>query len=148
MNKCIRQNWKIFNKIRFAPIKLDEPDDLSDINEWAERVYNHLVDDDLKRHCHYSVRGRKGFTITVWDDGQYVYLVQVIRSEYNTDETMIYAAELTEENLNDFKAMAKFIRYNIKEIIGHSKEGVKALNQMKVAAEIKKEFEDGVDGQA
>lgn len=140
MNKCIRQNWRIFNKVRFAPIKLDEPDGLKDINEWAEKTYNHIVDDDLKREAYYCVKGKKGFTITVWTDDKYVYLVQVIRTEYNTDDTLIYAAELTDDNLNDFKAMAKFIRYNIKEIIGHSQAGVAALNKMKAVSDIKKEI--------
>lgn len=142
-NKCIRQNWKIFNKIRFTPIQLDEPDDLSNINEWAERVYNHLVDDDLKRHAYYSVKGKKGYSITVWSDDKYIYLVQVVRTEYNTDDTLIYAADLTEENLNDFKAMAKFIRYNIKEIIGHSKNAINELNKLKAVNDIKKEIADG-----
>ena len=144
MNKCLRQNWRIFNKIRFAPIKLPEPDGLSDINEWAERVWNHLCDDELKRHCHYSVKGKRGYTITVWTDDEYVYLVQVVRSEYNTDETMIFAAELTDSNLSDFKAQAKFIRYNIKDLIGHSKEGVREASKIAAAIQIKKE----IDGEA
>ena len=144
MNKCLRQNWRIFNKIRFAPIKLPEPDGLSDINEWAERVWNHLCDDELKRHCHYSVKGKRGYTITVWTDDEYVYLVQVVRSEYNTDETMIFAAELTDSNLSDFKAQAKFIRYNIKDLIGHSKEGVREASKIAAAMQIKKE----IDGEA
>lgn len=144
MNKSIRQNWRIFNKVRLAPIGLTEPDGLSDINQWAELVWNHLCDDELKRQSHHSVKGKKGYTISVWTDDKYVYLVQVVRSEYNTDETIIFMSELTEQNLNDFKAMAKFIRYNIREIIGHSKSGVQEANKLAAALSIKKQ----IDGEA
>jgi len=141
LNKCLRQNWRIFNKIRFTPIGIKPPEDLNHINEWCEKVWNHLCDDELKRHKLYKVDGRKGFTITVWTDNEYVYLVQVVRDENNTDATMIYMQELSENNLNDFLAIAKFIRYNIKGIIGHSQDAVHELNKLVAAQNIQKEIE-------
>ena len=136
MNKSLKQNWRIFTKIKFAPIQLDQPDDLKDINEWAERVWKHLCDDELKRHACHITRGKQGHNITVWSDDSIVYLVQCVRSDYNTDEVLIYAAKLNDDNLNDFKAIAKFIHKNIKEIIGHSKNAINALNKMKTIQEI------------
>lgn len=136
MNKSLKQNWRIFTKVKFAPIQLEQPDDLNDINEWAERVWNHLCDDELQRHACHVTRGKQGHNITVWSDESLVYLVQCVRSDYNTDEVLIYAAELNDDNLNDFKAIAKFIHKNIKEIIGHSKNAINALNKMKTIQEI------------
>ena len=137
MNKSLLQNWKIFNKVKLAPIGIDEPGELRDINEWAEKVWNHLCDDELKRISCHITKGKQGHNITVWTDESYVYLVQSVRSEYNTNETLIYMAPLNNDNLNDFKHIAKFVHKNIKDIIGHSKDGVKALNQMKIVDEIK-----------
>ena len=146
MNKCIRNNWKVFNKIRFTPIQVPTPEGLDHINQWCENVWNHLVNDDVERKAYYNIKGKHGFTISVWTDSQYVYIVQCIRSEYNTDDTMIYMQNLTEDNLNDFLAIAKFMRYNIKGIIGHSKQGFIELNKMKAALELQKELNkpDGV----
>lgn len=141
VNKCIRQNWRIFNKIRFTPIQIEPPEGLNHINEWCEIVWNHLCNDELERHKIYKVDGRKGFTITVWTDKDYVYLVQVIRDENNTDATMIYMQKLTEDNLNDFLAIAKFIRYNIKGIVGHSTQAVHELNKLVTAQKLQEEFE-------
>ena len=146
-NKCIKNNWKIFNKIKFAPISLKKPEDLKDINEWAERTWNHLINDDLKRHKYFCEKGKHGFTISVWSDETNVYLIQVVRTEYDTDEILIYGAELNDNNLNDFCAIAKFIRYNIKSIIGHSQNAVHELNKMVKAMEIQKEVEHS-DGEA
>lgn len=140
-NKSLRQNWKIMAKIKLAPINIDEPVGLSHINEWAEKVWSHLCDDELTRHSCHILKGKKGFNITVWSDDKYCYLVQCVRTEYNTDEILIYMNELTEDNLNDFKSIAKMIRYNIKDIIGHSLQGVHELNKYALAKEI-------ADGQA
>ena len=143
MNKYLRQNWRIMNSVRWTPIDLEQPDNLDNINAWCEQVYNHLVNDEIKRHKHYVVKGKKGFNVSVVSDDENVYIVQVIRNEYNTDDTMIFGAKYTENNLNDFLSIAKFIRYNIKDIIGHSKEGAVELNKLASAMEIKEKI-DGV----
>ena len=57
LNKCIRQNWKIFNKIRLAPLGVKPPEDLKHINEWAERVWTHLCNDELMRHKYFAEKG-------------------------------------------------------------------------------------------
>lgn len=141
MNKFLRQNWKIFQKVRLVPIGVDEPTDIENINQWCERVWNHLINDKFTRYAHYVVKGKQGRVITVLSDDEYVYIVQTVRTEYNTDETKIMMAHATENNINDFKAIAKMIHYNIKVFIGHSIKAVREANILS-AKGLKKEIHD------
>ena len=140
MNKCLRQNWKIFSKFKFRPqgtLEEEYPRTPDEANEKSREIWNHLVDDELQRHAYYSVKGKKGYTITVWSDDKYVYLVQCVRTEWNTDEITVFIDDKSENSIRDYCSVAKMLRYNIKDIIGHSQEGVKVLNQLKAVEEIK-----------
>lgn len=142
MNKYLRNNWQIFNAIRFYPMETPIPEEFTgSINRWCETVWNHLENDEIKRECYYAVKGKKGFTISVLSDSQYVYIVQCVRTESNTDDTAIFMQPLTEDNVNDFKAMAKFLRYSGNNIVNNFKQGWKAFNLLKSAQDLQKEFE-------
>ena len=135
MNNSLRQNWKIFNNIKFHPLgDLEEsaPRDKREAAEWANQIWTHLVNDNIER-CLIYVRKRRRFdkyNITVWNDGEVVYLVVCSRTEYNTDSTVVYMQPYTEDNLNDFKALAKFIHTNIVGITNTSVNAYKSLNQL------------------
>lgn len=142
VNKYLRQNWKKFNRVSFRPINVDIPSDIKNPDEWAEKVWIHISeDDDIKRLKHYA--RRKSYSINVVRDDKYLYLVQCLRSEYDTDETSIYMVEFSEDNLNDFLAIAKMVHNNIEDIMGDSREILK----YKKAMELEKEFNES-DGQA
>ena len=142
VNKYLRQNWKKFNRISFRPINIDIPSNIKNPDEWCERVWIHLSeDDDVKRLKHYT--RRKNYSINIVRDDKYLYLVQCLRSEYDTDETSIYMVECSEDNLNDFLAIAKMVHENIEDICNSSRDILK----FKKAKQLEKEF-NKVDGQA
>ena len=147
MNKYLRQNWKLFAKFKVRPLgSLEEeyPRTIEEANDKSREIWDHLCDDEIKRESFHCVKGKKGYNISVVSDDKYCYLIQCVRAEWNTDEITIFINDLTDKNINDFKAIAKMIRYHVKDIIGHSKEGVIELNKMVKAMEIKKQ----VDGEA
>ena len=132
INKCIRQNWKIFNKIRFEPLGFElhfnEP---IESQQWSENKWNYLISTDMKRECIYVNKSKTNkYTITLWNDGEYLYLIQVVRTEYNSDDTLVYIAPLTEDNLSDLKTISKFIHKNIKSIINNSIDGVHEIDKL------------------
>lgn len=135
MNKSIRQNWKIFNNLKFYPLgKLEDevPRDKKEGAFWCEKIWNHLVNDDMKRAAIFQRKGigTNKYTITVWDDGEYVYFINVLRTEYNTDSTSVYIQESTPDNLQDFINIAKFYHTNILLMKKQSLEGFKELDKI------------------
>ena len=143
VNKYLRQNWKKFNRISFRPINIDVPSDVKNPDEWAENIWTHLTeDDDVKRLKHYA--RRKFYSINIVRDDRYLYLIQCLRSEYDTDETSVYMVEYTEDNLNDFMAIAKMVHNNIEEIINEDKE----IMKFHKAKKLEKEFEERNRGEA
>ena len=127
MNK-FRLNNKIHNHISFIPVAgayVPEFKDIIEEQAWAEDKWNYLLEADLKRHsCHVLNKpDLNKHMITVWTDNQYVYLITAIRSFYNTTKTTVYFQPFTEDNLSDFKAIAKFTHKNI----GTLKEDYKNL---------------------
>lgn len=146
VNKYLRQNWKIFNKISFRPIEIDVPEEYEkNPDEWCEKIWIHITEEPIVRLNHWA--RRKNYTITLLTDTDYLYLVQCLRTEWNTDETSIYMVKYTEDNYNDFKAIAKFVHKNIEDIIGHHKKGFESLNKLVTAQEIQKEM-NTPDGKA
>lgn len=145
MNKYLKQNWKIFDKFKFRPmgsIEDEYPRTINEANEKSREIWTHLVNDELKRHKIYVVKGKKGFNISVVSDEKYVYLIQVVRSEYNIDEITVFINDLTEDNINDFLAMAKLIRYDINKFINHSINGIREAKKLAILSKEK------ADGQA
>ena len=134
MNKCIMQNWKIFNRIRFEPVgfdlKFEQP---IDSQKWSDKTWDYIVNNDgLERHAIYTKKLKENkYTITLWSDDKYLYLIQVIRTEYNSNDTLVYMAPNTPENLSDFKNIAKFIHININDIIGGSRKNVAEALKLK-----------------
>jgi len=129
-NKCIRQNWKVFNRIKFIPTKEIEFDE-NNSQKWSEEKWNHIISDELTRHAIYTRKDKENkYTITLWDDSEYIYLIQVIRTEFNTDDTTVYMTKYDDVKLSDFKVIAKFIHKNIMDIINHSKNGVIEANKL------------------
>lgn len=117
MNKLM-QNKRIWNHVRIQPIKIhSQVSRMTEKHqiEWCESIWNHLLNDDLTRHAFYSYKGIgcKKHTLSVWSDDKYVYLVQVLRTRYNTNESTVYITKNTTDNINDFKAMAKMVHNNI-----------------------------------
>lgn len=132
MNNSIRQSWKIFNNLKFYPKgKLEEqaPRTKKEAALWAEKMWNHIVEDELKRHIIFVRRGKgtDKYTITVWSDSDNVYLIVCNRTEFNTDSTAVYLKEYSETNLQDFINLAKFVHKNITGITNHS---IKAYTEM------------------
>ena len=138
-NRCIRQNWKIFNRIKFNPIDIPlEFENDQSSQEWSEKQWNHITCDELTRHAIYNRKTKETkYTITLWTDDEYIYLVQVIRTEFNTDDTLVYMAYYTESNLSDLKGISKFINKNIMEIVNHSKNAVIEANKLAAIQELK-----------
>lgn len=135
-NKCIRQNWKIFNKIKFIPSKNIEFDK-DNSQKWSEEIWKHIVEDELERIVIYNRKDKENkYTITLWCDNRYLYLIQVIRTEFNTDDTVVYMNTYSDDNLSDFKAISKFIHKNILDIIKHSRESVLEANKLATIEEI------------
>lgn len=131
VNKCIRQNWKILNHIRIQPVGFEMEADESK----AEEIWNHLTNDELTRLVIYNRKDKNNkYTISLWTDNEYAYLIQVLRDEYNTDKTLVYMSQNTEDNINDLKSIAKFVHKNIKDIINHSIGGIHELNKLRDAA--------------
>jgi hypothetical protein len=132
MNKCIRQNWKIFNYITVANLDEDIPAEYEDCPQrYAEEKWKYVVSQNLTRHVIYKRTDKDNkYSITLWSDEKYLYLIQVIRDEINCDHTKMYIKYLNDDNLNDFKAIAKMIHYNISKIISHSINNVHEFNDL------------------
>ena len=144
LNKYLRQNWKLFAKFKVRPLgSLEEeyPKTMEEANDKSREIWEHLWNDEIKRESFHCVKGKKGYNLSVVSDDKYCYLIQCVRTEYNIDEITIFINDLTDKNIDDFKSIAKMIRYHIKNIIGYSKEGVQELNKLVKAQEIQKEIE-------
>ena len=114
MNK-LRLNNKINNNIKFFPLGFDlDAKNAKEEIEWAEKTWNYLLNDEkLKRHSFYSKNLKETkYIITVYSDDKYTYLIQCLRTKWNTDSTMVYMQPVSEDNINDFKAIAKFMHLN------------------------------------
>ena len=135
MNNSIRQSWKIFNNIKFHPLgKLEEsaPRDKKTAAQWAESIWNHITNDELKRHCIFQHKGKATdkYTITVWSDDDNCYLIACIRSEFNTDSTTVYLQPKTDDNIQDFINLAKFIHKNVASITGNAIKAYKKMDEL------------------
>lgn len=144
MNKYLRQNWKIWNHIRFRPIgNIKVPHDPKKMTEWAEKKWEHIVNDDsIVRH---SIHNRKGkawkekYTITVLSDIKYCYIIQVLRTEFNTDNTTVFMRKYSDEAVQDCKNIAKFIHRDIGKIVDQSLADVKQFNELTAKQELANE---------
>ena len=123
MNK-LRLNNKINNNIKFYPLNFElKYETAKEEIEWAEKTWNHLLNDNLNRHSFYSRNlPNSKYIITVYNDEQYVYLIQCLRTKWNTDSTLVYMQPLSEDNINDFKAIAKFMHLNNNTLTKNYKE--------------------------
>lgn len=135
MNKSLRQNWKIFNNIKFHPLGECEetcPRNKQDAANWADQVWNHLVNDEIERCAIYIRKGiaNNKYNITVWNDGKIVYLVVCLRTEFATDSTTIYMQPYTQDNLSDFIALAKFTHKEMMGIVGHSIKAYQEIDKL------------------
>jgi len=149
MNLYLRQNWRIWNHIRFHPLgTVTFPEDKKEKTEKCDEIWMKLLKDEtIVRHVIHNRKGKgtDKYTSTVLSDGNYCYLVHVMRTEYNTDNTDIYMIEYSESNVQDFINLSKFIHKNINKIINHSVEGAKKLNELINKQEIAKEIAAKVD---
>ena len=133
MNKLM-QNNKIWCHVKVSPIQVDLPDmDMNEGQAFCDKLFNHLKYDKVERLFYRTKRTQH--TISIWKDDKYVYLVQVIRTEFKTNEAMIYFAPLTEENISDFKAIAKMIHRDIDKFTEQSIANVHEFNKMAAIAE-------------
>lgn len=133
LNKCLRNSWKIFAKFKFRPqgsLEEEYPKTSNEANDKSREIWEHLCNDELERHRYFSVKGTKGYTLTVWSDDKYCYLVQCVRAEWNIDEITVFINDKTQENIDDYCAIAKMIRYNIKDFMGHSQKAIGELNKL------------------
>lgn len=145
MNKSIRQNWKIFNNVKFYPLgELEEsaPRDKKSAALWAEGIWEHIVNDELTRH---SILVKQGYgtnkyTISVWSDSDNCYLIACVRTEYNTDSITVYMQPNTPDNINDFVNLAKFIHKNIMTITGQSVQAYKKMQELLQEDKVKEQI--------
>lgn len=142
INKSIRQNWKIFNMIGFEIIDFEVPEqkesdwETEGSQRWSEKTWNYIVENKLDRLAYYSKKSKDlKYNITVWLDEKYVYLIQVVRTEFNTDNTRVIMATNTEDNVNDLKNIAKFLHKNISGFIKESVGNVQQFHQLQFVQE-------------
>ena len=134
-NASIRQSWKIFNNIKFHPLgEIEEscPKDKKEAAFWAEKVWNQIVYGDLVRHAIYVKRGvgTDKYTISVWSDDDTCYLIACVRSEFNTDSTIVYLQPKSDDNIQDFINLSKFIHKNVATITNQSIKAYKKLDEL------------------
>lgn len=121
MNKLLL-NQSARNHIKFFPMK-DTIDDLpeteADRIRWCRKEYYKLQNStDAKRLVIYKKRGN--YQISVWElDGLY-YLVQCLRNEFKTYNTIIYISKYKEDMLS----IAKFLQENIDQIMQDYKDQI------------------------
>lgn len=132
MNKYLRQNWKIWNHIQFHPLAMEVPEDETERMKWAESTWTHLCEDDIEliRKSSHTVKGTDKWVICVVADDEYCYLIQCLRTEYNTDDTTVYMKPKSKDNVNDFIAISKFIHRDITKILNQSRKDVKQFNEL------------------
>ena len=144
MNK-LRFNNRLNNNIKFIPIGFElNYETAKEEIEWAERTWNHILYDTFYRHSFYSKNTPDTkYIITVYSDEQYVYLIQVLRTKFNTDSTMVYMQQLSEDNVNDFKSIAKFMHYNNSTLTKNYKQLILDAKAATIKAAAEKEKADG-----
>ena len=134
-NKSIRQNWKVFNNIKFRPLgEMEEsaPRDKKSAALWAEKMWKHIALDELQRHSIFVKRGKgtDKYTISVWSDEDTCYLIACVRSEFNTDSTTVYTQAKSESNIQDFINLAKFIHKNVAAITNDAVKAYKRMDEL------------------
>ena len=140
MNKLL-QNKTINNHIKVFPLSDDlaphftcEADELN----WCESIWNYLSNNsDLTRHKY--VAKKASHTLSVWSDNDKVYLVQVMRTLFHSNKTIIYIAKKSEEQINDFLAIVKFVHGNIGTMMNNYRELIAEAKESQIKAMLDKD---------
>lgn len=144
MNKLLLNN-SARNHIKIFPMK----DTINDIPEtekdriiWCREHFKHLQHSpDAKRLEMFKKRGN--YQISVWElDGLY-YLVQCIRNEFGTYNTVIYISKYMLDMIN----IAKFLKENVEQIMADYKNQILDARDA-LLREQAEEQEEQSDGQA
>lgn len=146
MNKLLLNNTAR-NHIKIFPMKdifNDIPESEADKIHWCRAQFKHLQHSpDAKRLALYRHKG-KGYQISVWElDGLY-YLVQCIRNEFKTFNTVIYISKERDDTLN----IAKFLQENIEQIMSDYKQQILDARDALLRERYEESLEDKSDGQA
>ena len=137
-------NERARNHIKIFPVEEgvfdDIPTDEGEKIRWCESQYKRLQSSiDAKRIFIDKHRG-KGYLVSVWElDGRY-YLIQCIRNEFKTFNTVIYVSK----NKSDMLNIAKFLKQNVDQIMKDYKEQILEAR----AALVKNAIENPVVGEA
>lgn len=122
MNKLLL-NHKARNHIKFEitheslkPI-LQYPDDEAERIIWCKNRFTELQNSFDANRLFLAKHKGKGYMISVWEYKGVYYIIQCLRNEFKTFNTVIFV----NENLNDSLAIAKFVEQNITEIMSDYK---------------------------
>ena len=134
MNNSLRQNWKLYYSCKIYPLgKREEeaPRTKQEAREWGEKIWKHLVLDDIKREALFIKKrtGNNKYNLSVWSDEENTYLVFVLRLEDGTDSISIWLQEKTQDNIQDFINLAKFFHKNHMTFVNQSLKNVKEFNE-------------------
>ena len=121
MNKLLL-NQSARNHIKIFPMKdtiSDLPESEADRIRWCEAEFKRLQrSPDAKRLYIFKKRGN--YLISVWEMDDKYYLVQCLRNEFKTYNTIIYISKFKDDMLN----IAKFLQVNIDTIMSDYKSQI------------------------
>lgn len=118
LNDRARRHIKIF------PVEDDLfdniPSDEGEKIKWCEKEFKRLQNSNDAKRLFLDKHKGKGYLVSVWSlDGRY-YLIQDIRNEFKTFNSVIY---ITREK-DDALSIAKFLRENVNQIMKDYKDQI------------------------
>lgn len=121
MNKLLLSEKKR-NHIKIMPLcDFDDiPDDEAGKINWCESKYNELQNSSEAVNLYLYKNAPKGYLISVWQLNNLYYLIQCIRNEFKTYNSVIYI----NNNENDTLNIAKFLKANIQQIMADYKQQI------------------------
>ena len=119
-------NERARNHIKLFPVEegvfTDIPEDEGDKIRWCEKEYNRLRNSIDAKRLFLEKNRSKGYLVSVWEmDGRY-YLIQCLRNEFKTFNTIIYISK----NKDDMISIAKFLKQNVDQIMKDYKDQILA----------------------
>ena len=116
LNQKARNHIKVFPLYKGAEIPENEGDQI----RWAESRFNELQQSDEAKRLFIYKNAKKGILVSVWELNNLYYLVQCIRNEFKTYNTIIYINNEREDTIN----IAKFIQANAINIMADYKQQI------------------------
>ena len=116
INQHARNHIKIFPLYKGAEIPEDEGDQI----RWAKAQFEELQQSNEAERLFIYRSNKKGFLVSVWRLHDLYYIVQCIRNEFRTYNTIIYINNEKEDSIN----IAKFLQANAITIMKDYKQQI------------------------